>query len=494
MLVQVVVDVRIESLCHRQGLVECGMRLEDVLEQLSGGGLATFCHPVLGNQDIAIRSPHTVDKDGLLGHGEMTCRGSSYGGKTSKCVGHVVLVVGVAGVEVVVTETDLCADGTDPASVGVNDTSADSDASRESQIRSGLFGEGADALTGRGVLAVLVRELAHVIGMQSRSRLYHPVYASHALEVVFGQVLQTNLFQKVILPALDTAIDTDRDKTLLAHDTAVAAGFAASGNVGESIRQIVKLAAVEQLLWHVVLEPQDFWDLHLNAHLTANVAEEVVVGGINLLRLLFGTVIEPEDDIAVIAILIVEFGAGDRDRLVGVIGEDCERASSVEANAANRRLVDVVLVQSALDRLADAVPDVCGRLFLFRVSLSCLTIPDRVKSPRAKLRVRSMSCTYIVASLRLPQANVLARESDNVTLCVHDTSTSAASSDIDTDVVIGVRADLIVGINRHLPGLLAGLLPVRLAVWKVLHDGQTFYVYVYVFVWVCAGKEDELFR
>ncbi len=42
----------------------CGVRLEDVFEQLAGGGLAAFCHPVVGEQDVTVRPPDAVDEDG----------------------------------------------------------------------------------------------------------------------------------------------------------------------------------------------------------------------------------------------------------------------------------------------------------------------------------------------------------------------------------------------------------------------------------------------
>lgn len=58
--------------------------------------------------------------------------------------------------------------------------------------------------------------------------------------------------------------------------------------------------------------------------------------------------------------------------------------------------------------------------------------------------------TYVVTSLGLPKANVFTGKSDNVTLCVHDTGTSRASAYINTNVVIHVRTDLVVWVDRHL--------------------------------------------
>jgi len=67
-----------------------------------------------------------------------------------------------------------------------------------------------------------------------------------------------------------------------------------------------------------------------------------VVRRVDLVRLVDGAVVEPEDDIAVVAVAVVEVGAGDRDGLVCVLGEDGERAGGVEANAFDGVAVDVV--------------------------------------------------------------------------------------------------------------------------------------------------------
>jgi hypothetical protein len=77
--------------------------------------------------------------------------------------------------------------------------------------------------------------------------------------------------------------------------------------------------------------------------------------------------------------------------------------------------------------------------------------------------------THIVASLWLPKANVLARQSDNVSLLVHDACSCRAGADVNADVVVLDDLDLVVGVDGHL----AGLLPRRLPVWHVaLHGGR----------------------
>jgi len=194
--------------------------------------------------------------------------------------------------------------------------------------------------------------------------MYHPIDTTHALKVVLAEILKTNLLQEVLLPSLDGSIDTDWDITLLAYNRAEAASLGASGHVGKSISQVVELATVEQLLWHVVLQPQDLWNFHLDRHLSTNVSEKVVVGSVDLVCFFLWSVVEPENDIAVIAIGIVELWTSDGDWLVGVVGEDCEGAGSIETNTADSGLVNVVLLHGTLDGVADASPDVGGGLLL----------------------------------------------------------------------------------------------------------------------------------
>lgn len=126
---------------------------------------------------------------------------------------------------------------------------------------------------------------------------------------------------KVLLPALDTAVHADGDVALLTDGAAEAAGLVASGQVGEGIRQVVKLAAGKEIGGHVVLEPEDLGDLHFDAHLAADVLEQLVLGGVDLFRLLDRAVVKPQDNVAIVAI-VGEIGAGDGDGLVGVVGKD----------------------------------------------------------------------------------------------------------------------------------------------------------------------------
>ena len=79
--------------------------------------------------------------------------------------------------------------------------------------------------------------------------------------------------------------------------------------------------------------------------------------------------------------------------------------------------------------------------------------------------------THIVACLWLPEANVLACQTDNVTLLVHDACSCRASANVNADVVVLDDLDLVVGVDGHL----AGLLPRGLPVWHVaLHGGRLY--------------------
>ncbi len=59
--------------------------------------------------------------------------------------------------------------------------------------------------------------------------------------------------------------------------------------------------------------------------------------------------------------------------------------------------------------------------------------------------------TYIVACLRLPQANVLGREPDDVAVLVDDTCPSTARADVYPNVMVDLDMNFISRIHRILP-------------------------------------------
>ena len=144
---------------------------------------------------------------------------------------------------------------------------------------------------------------------------------------------------KVLLPALDAAVDADGDIALLTDNTAVAASLVAGGQVCESISKIIKLGALKDLGWHVVLEPEHLGHLHLDAHLAANILEELVLGVVDLLGLFNRPMVEPKNDVPVVAI-VGKVRPCDRQRLIGIMGENSEGAGGVKANALDLGRVD----------------------------------------------------------------------------------------------------------------------------------------------------------
>ena len=80
-----------------------------------------------------------------------------------------------------------------------------------------------------------------------------------------------------------------------------------------------------------------------------------------------------------------------------------------------------------------------------------------------------LQTAYVVASLGLPETNVLAGKTDNVTLVVHDTGAGTAGTDINANVVVLNCVELDVRVNRHLSRLLSRGLPIRLAEGKRRH-------------------------
>ena len=84
-------------------------------------------------------------------------------------------------------------------------------------------------------------------------------------------------------------------------------------------------------------------------------------------------------------------------------------------------------------------------------------------------KVQDICSSYIVSSLWLPKTNVLAGQTDNIALLVHDTCSCGACADIDTNIVVLDDLDFVVRVDGHLARLLPRRLPVGHA---TLHGGQ----------------------
>lgn len=89
--------------------------------------------------------------------------------------------------------------------------------------------------------------------LQCGGKSHLAMNATHALEVVFGQITQTNGLEEVLLPALLAPINTNGNVALLADGTAKAACLVAGSYMGQGISKIIEFAAVEKLLGHIVL-------------------------------------------------------------------------------------------------------------------------------------------------------------------------------------------------------------------------------------------------
>lgn len=82
--------------------------------------------------------------------------------------------------------------------------------------------------------------------------------------------------------------------------------------------------------------------------------------GVDLRCLIDRAVVKPEDDVVV----IVEAWRGDRYRLICVVGEDGQGAGGIESETFDGVGIYVMLIQNALNGVADTPPYVVCRLLL----------------------------------------------------------------------------------------------------------------------------------
>lgn len=224
--------------------------------------------------------------------------------------------------------------------------------------------------------------------------------SAYPLAVVLAQFLETNLDQEVLLPAFNTSIHADRNVSLLANGAAETPSLRACRQMRQGVGQIVEFACCKQLRGHVVLEPKDLGHLHLDTHLSADIAEKIVIGAIDLLHFIDRTMIEPENHIP----LFLPEAGRDRDRLIGIEREDGERTGCIESDAFDTPRIDGFLLHCFLDRVAYAVPDIrCGLL--------------------------------IVIVLVVPELNVLTCQSLDVAILIDYTRTCATRPHIDPDIM-----------------------------------------------------------
>lgn len=127
-VVEEVVDVLAGCLGGLEGFAVGGVRLEHVLQELAGGGLASLGHPEPGEEHVPVRTPYSGHEDGVLGHGEVAGGRPGHGGEPGEGLGHIVgscrLVEGAR------FKLHLGADSPNPPGVRINDAASDGDARR----------------------------------------------------------------------------------------------------------------------------------------------------------------------------------------------------------------------------------------------------------------------------------------------------------------------------------------------------------------------------
>ena len=100
--------------------------------------------------------------------------------------------------------------------------------------------------------------------MVTKERTHLAMDTTESLKVVLCEFSEADGLQEIALPALGTAVDPDWDMALLADNAAPASVLIASRHMRKSVCQVVEFAFVEEFLRHVVLQPEDLGNLHLN--------------------------------------------------------------------------------------------------------------------------------------------------------------------------------------------------------------------------------------
>jgi len=64
--VEIIVDVSVERLGNGEGFLVCWVGFYYVFQQLPSRTLSAFCHPVVWNEHIAVRTPYALDEHWFL--------------------------------------------------------------------------------------------------------------------------------------------------------------------------------------------------------------------------------------------------------------------------------------------------------------------------------------------------------------------------------------------------------------------------------------------
>lgn len=171
-------------------------------------------------------------------------------------------------------DLDLSTDCANPTSICIDNAASNGYAGRKTKLLGSLLRKVSYKFASTQILSVLGFELAELnVNRKWGHRAHYSIYSSHSLEVIFNKIPQANFLQEVILPPLDTPINPHGHISLLADDAAEAALLIASCYVRQCVGKVEKLAAIEKMFGHVVLEPENLRDLHFRRHCTTNVSK-----------------------------------------------------------------------------------------------------------------------------------------------------------------------------------------------------------------------------
>lgn len=170
------------------------------------------------------------------------------------------------------------------------------------------------------------------------------MFPPNCREIVFFEVTKSNGLKEVLRPSTgDAALRVIRQISLLADKAAQASRLTTGRNMSERIGQVIELVSCKCLSRHIIFQPQDFRDLHLDRHLSSHIAQHFVSSCIDFIGFASCSVIQPQDHVPV----IIEFGSSNGDWLIGIGGEGSKRASRVKTDTTDVRRVDFILGERA---------------------------------------------------------------------------------------------------------------------------------------------------
>ena len=273
------------------------------VEQCAGGALPTFAEPPAGQHRPVIRPPDARYHDRIGIDDHVAVRGATDDRQAAQWCG---------------------ADQRQSAGVRVDDAGGDDDAGNQSERFGGL---GAQRAGGRTEWQHLGRYLAEQVGQADGGK----------------QCVTEAVLVRQVIP--------------LAGQRAHAGDVGVGETPGQIIGEVEETPGLGIALGEMLLEPQDFGQLHLDADFAADVGQRRVVRGIECCRLRTGAVVHPHDDVA---LGFARFG--DRDRLA-VLADGNQRTRRIDADRGYLRRRNAGLGDRFAHGRAGLCPDVGRRLF-----------------------------------------------------------------------------------------------------------------------------------